>query len=89
MCDPAVIGGMVKLAVDGDPEATFASPRLTPSIVKLTEPVGCVEPGVVAVIDAVTTREVPAVGVSVAGTSTSVVGLLPTVMETLVDTELL
>jgi hypothetical protein len=57
--------------------------------VKLTEPVGCVEPGVVAVIDAVTTREVPAVGVSVAGTSTSVVGLLPTVMETLVDTELL
>jgi len=60
-----------------------------PSIVKVTEPVGCVEPGVVAVIDAVTTREVPAVGVSVAGASISVVGLLPTAMETLVDTELL
>ena len=76
------------LAVEGDPELTVAAPWLMPSRVKLTDPVGCVEPGVVAVIAADTTREEPAVGVRVAGVRTRVVGLLATLMETLVDTEL-
>lgn len=79
---------MVMLAVEGDPEVTFALPWLAPSSVKLTVPVGCVEPGVVAVIAAETTREVPAVGVRVAGVKTVVVELLPTVIVALDDTEL-
>ena len=84
---PAAITGMVKVAVEGEAAVTVPVPWLTPSNRNVTLPVGLVAAGLDAVIVAETSRELPAVGASVAGVATMVVGLLLTVIVTAADTE--
>jgi hypothetical protein len=62
---------------------------VTPSTVKVTVPEGIVEPNDEGVMVAVTGRVLPSAGVVVAGVTTSVVGVLATVMFTVGETELL
>jgi hypothetical protein len=78
---------MVNDAVEGEAEVTVAVPWATPSIAKLTVPVGLVAEGLEEVIAAETASEAPAVGVSEAGVTTVLVGLLPVVIVTEADVE--
>jgi hypothetical protein len=75
------------VAVEGEPETIAEVPTLVPSNVKTTVPVGSEVPGAVAVRVAVTTRAVPPAGAVVAGVTSSVVGLLATVMVAAVPVE--
>lgn len=87
MCVPGVSVEIVMLAVEGDPGVRFPVPTLVPSSVKVTVPDGCDVPWLDAVTAAVTVRELPDVGVTVAGVITTVVGTLATVKYTLDEVE--
>ena len=83
-----MISGIVTDAVEGDPDVTVAVPWLAPSSRIVTVPLGlAADTELEEVTLAFTSRELPAVGVSVAGTTTVVVGLLPTVMVTGAETD--
>jgi len=84
---PAGMRGMVKEAVDGDPLVTVPVPALTPSSKKTTVPVGFAARELEEVIAADTSSELPPVGVSVAGVTTIVLALLPTVRVTAAEAE--
>jgi hypothetical protein len=69
---------MVTEAVEGEPAVTGPVPTLTPSSKTVTVPEGSVATGFGEVMDAVTTKEPPAVGVRVEGVSVVAVDPLVT-----------
>lgn len=70
---------IVMLVVEGDPCDRFPVPTVVPSSVKVTVPDGCDDPWLDAVTEAETDKELPEVGVNVAGEMTVVVETLATV----------
>ena len=85
MCVP--VAGVVMLMVAVVPE-TLALPTVAPSRLKVMVPVGTTLPNDPPMV-AVTCKELPAVGVVVAGLTVSVVAPLATVRVTWVEVELL
>ena len=80
MCDP--LAGTVMVVDAVVPELTATIPTFVPSMVKVTVPVGMAELEPLGVMVAVNNRELPAVGVVVAGVKVTVVDALTTLIET-------
>jgi hypothetical protein len=80
---------MVNVAVDGVPGTTVPVPTATPSTLNVTEPDGGDALGLLEVMVAVTSSELPGAGVVVAGVMANVLEAFATMSVTDAATELL